>query len=354
MTDDQIADFAETLIGVSVPRIVTHAPVLVVDSPDGYAYSDGIHAMADGTLVAAYLLAAIAGNYPARAKLSSNSGSTWGAPVTLLDNLGCASVDLPSGDLLMLPMGFIGEAEAAAYGSLINGTTKAVTTSSLLTLSLDFTPGANSQIVFTQPIADSGTGWIGAIQYKLPAGTRSGLVCVESADGYAWTQRGAIAGPDCALTGTDGPSEAAIVRLADESLHCVFRLQSALACGQSTSATGETWATATEATSMHSMSARGVTLTNGARVFLTGRDIAVPGGTGMYLHVCRADGSVSHYDLTARHNAHRPDDLLTVSYTNFGMCSTGSGQVAVLYDQSDNGMSEAGWRVWCMLVDIEP
>jgi hypothetical protein len=71
---------------------------------------------------------------------------------------------------------------------------------------------------------------------------RYSLVMVESDDGFRWRIRAQIAGPDCALIGSEGPCESAVCRLKDGRLMCIFRLASFVSYGQTFSDDdGHTW-----------------------------------------------------------------------------------------------------------------
>jgi hypothetical protein len=71
---------------------------------------------------------------------------------------------------------------------------------------------------------------------------RYSLVVAELADGRKWTYRSTVAGADCKLQGAEGPCEAALCRLKDGRLMCVFRLASAVPYGRSYSDDeGKTW-----------------------------------------------------------------------------------------------------------------
>ncbi len=76
--------------------------------------------------------------------------------------------------------------------------------------------------------------------------TRYSLLLAESADGLDWRIRSTIAGPDCPLAGEEGPCEAALARLPDGRLMCLFRLASFVPYGQTFSSDdGHTWSAPT-------------------------------------------------------------------------------------------------------------
>jgi hypothetical protein len=71
---------------------------------------------------------------------------------------------------------------------------------------------------------------------------RYSLVTAASRDGRAWAFHSPVAGADCKLEGGEGPCEAAVARLKDGRLVCVFRLASNVPYGRSYSGDdGATW-----------------------------------------------------------------------------------------------------------------
>src|SRR5207244_3261070 len=71
---------------------------------------------------------------------------------------------------------------------------------------------------------------------------RYALVAAESADGVNWKIRATVADENCKLKGAEGPCEAALARLKDGRLLCVFRLASNVPYGQCFSSDdGKTW-----------------------------------------------------------------------------------------------------------------
>ena len=66
---------------------------------------------------------------------------------------------------------------------------------------------------------------------------RYSLVAAESKEGVHWKIRSIIADERCALPGGEGPCEAAMCRLKDGRLMCVFRLDSGAGMARSEAAT---------------------------------------------------------------------------------------------------------------------
>lgn len=71
---------------------------------------------------------------------------------------------------------------------------------------------------------------------------RYSLVVADSPDGRQWTYRATVADENCKLEGAEGPCEAALCRLKDGRLMCVFRLASNVRYGRCYSDDdGKTW-----------------------------------------------------------------------------------------------------------------
>jgi hypothetical protein len=74
---------------------------------------------------------------------------------------------------------------------------------------------------------------------------RYDLVVAASTDGKRWNYLGSVADETCKLDGAEGPCEAALCRLKDGRLMCVFRVESNKSYGRSFSSDeGKTWSEA--------------------------------------------------------------------------------------------------------------
>src|SRR5205085_2713896 len=68
------------------------------------------------------------------------------------------------------------------------------------------------------------------------------LIVAASKDGRRWAYRGSVADEHCMLAGAEGPCEAAMCRLKDGRLMCVFRNEGGQPYGRSFSSDeGKTW-----------------------------------------------------------------------------------------------------------------
>jgi len=135
---------------------------------------------------------------------------------------------------------------------------------------------------------------------------RFSLITADSADGTAWTYRSTVADAHCPLVGEEGPSEAAVCRLADGRLMCVFRLHSGRPLGQTFSTDeGRTWSTPVAMRGPHSVQPSLAVMRGGTVLLSSGRP-------GIYVWV-NTSGKADLWeqiDLIAQHNAARPSDRL--------------------------------------------
>src|SRR5262249_9979512 len=145
---------------------------------------------------------------------------------------------------------------------------------------------------------------------------RYSLVTAESSDGVEWKVRSVVAGDDCPLKGAEGPCEAALCRLADGRLMCVFRLAGNVPYGQTWSEDeGKTWTQPAAMSEGFSVQPSLAGLKDGT-VGLSG------GRPGLYLWV-NTDGTGKLWqrvDLQAHHNTCQPKEPIdkpdhTSSYT---------------------------------------
>ena len=102
---------------------------------------------------------------------------------------------------------------------------------------------------------------------------RLALVNAESQDGRHWRIRSVIADDQCKLKGNEGPDEAALCRLKDGRLMCVFRMGfSNTPFGQSFSSdAGKTWSEPVAMTGVFSVCPCLATLPNGPIILTGGR-----------------------------------------------------------------------------------
>ena len=191
------------------------------------------------------------------------------------------------------------------------------------------------------------------------AGTkRYSLVAAETTDGVAWRIRSIVADENCPLEGAEGPCEAAICRLKDGRLMCVFRLASNLPYGQCFSSDdGRTW---TEPVAM-----QGPFSVQPSLAVRADGSVALSGGRpGLFLWINR-DGSGltwERIDLMAHHNACVPAEPIkaagnTTAYTEVAVLD--DTHLLMIYDCVPNGWaalpadSSETNSVWVVRVTLE-
>lgn len=197
------------------------------------------------------------------------------------------------------------------------------------------------------------------------------LIAIESEDGVHWRYRSPIAGVECDLPKREGPCEAAVCRLADGRLMCVFRVGNWYPYGQTWSEDeGRTWSKpvtmAREAPSIaFSVEPSLAVLPNGVVVLSGGRP-------GLYLWFDReGDGwNWDRLDLLAHHNACRPDEQIklqekryrghawTTAYTRTVVLD--EKHLLTIYDRIPGGWAnepdspDETNSVWVVRVTVDP
>jgi hypothetical protein len=181
-----------------------------------------------------------------------------------------------------------------------------------------------------------------ATLYGRFAGTkRYSLVAAESADALKWKVRSVIADETCKLEGGEGPCESALIRLKDDRLLCVYRIDSGAPYGHSFSEDdGKTWSEPKALDGPRSVQPS-LALSPGGVLALSG------GRPGLTLWLnqkgdARRWGST---DLAAHHNAHIKDEPIkkaeasqvsnTSSYTEVRWLD--ASHFLVIYDRLPNG-----------------
>lgn len=181
-----------------------------------------------------------------------------------------------------------------------------------------------------------------ATLYGRFAGTkRYSLVVAESTDARKWKVRSVIADETCKLQGSEGPCESALIRLNDNRLLCVYRMNGGVPYGHSLSEDdGQTWS---EPKAMDgpqsvqpslSLSSSGVLALSGGRPGLT-----------LWLNQKGDARRWDSIDLAAHHNAHIKGDPIkkaeasletnTSSYTDVRWLD--AQHFLVIYDRLGNG-----------------
>jgi len=182
--------------------------------------------------------------------------------------------------------------------------------------------------------------------------SRLSLCSVTSEDrGATWRYQALIAGADVAPGAREGPNEAAIARLADGRLLCVFRVAMRVPYWMSVSADeGAAWATPEPMAGVGSVKPQVLRLDNGLLLLSGGRE-------GLFLWLC-CDGEGRDWerlDLGQHHNDHLPPALhfppeflggrartepaVSTSYTS--LLPLGPDEALLSYDRLANGWGPA-------------
>ena len=165
---------------------------------------------------------------------------------------------------------------------------------------------------------------------------RYSLVVAESQDAVHWKVRSIIANEQCKLKGRDGPCEAALGRLKDGRVMCVFRMQSDEPYGQAFSNDeGKTWTEAIAMSGPFSVQPSLMVMGDGV--------IALSGGRPGLFVWFNLDGTGKDWqqvDLQAHHNASLVDEPIkasshTSSYTE--IVAVDDRHLLCIYDRIPHG-----------------
>jgi hypothetical protein len=339
--------------------VTVSAPVLVKRSR-WYCWFPSLIRQPNGTLwavMSAYgdIHVSNSFNYLAR---SRDGGLTWDEP-RLIGDAGLSHVLLPDGSALVLPY-YLRLLDGNAVGAPCNvigpGGELAFNPEGVTVTGWPRPPRRPGAPGMTSPIVGAASflfngqcvrsrdgGYLTTLYGLFEGDQRYSLVLAASADAFQWQVRAVIAGPDCPLTGTEGPCESALCRLADGRLMSVFRLASFEPYGQCFSADdGRTWS-APAAIGPHSVEPSLAVLGGGRLLALSG------GRSGVYVWF-NPDGRGACWqavDIVAVHNAARPaadqidpesrhgwgtvDELRRRAVTGFSSCYT---ELAALDDRT--------------------
>lgn len=186
---------------------------------------------------------------------------------------------------------------------------------------------------------------------------RYSLVAAQSADGLAWRVRSIVADEHCKLAGKEGPCEAALARLKDGRILCVYRMESAVPFGQSFSRDeGRTWSEPAAMDGPFSVQPGLAVMADGALALSGGRP-------GLFLWL-DLDGTATNWqkvDILAHHNAcaseQIPQPEKTSSYTQ--VVALDQTHLLHIYDRIPNswspipeGSAETN-SVWVVRVGVE-
>ncbi len=150
-----------------------------------------------------------------------------------------------------------------------------------------------------QPIRSQDSRHLATIYGYFEDEHRYSSVLLESADGFDWRQRSVISGFDCPLQGDEGPCEPTLLRLADGTLMCVFRLASFVPYGRVLSRDdGRTWSAPAVLNGAFSVEPSLATVAGGAVMLSGGRP-----GTFAWLNLAGDGRNWQPIDIIDHHNA---------------------------------------------------
>jgi hypothetical protein len=179
--------------------------------------------------------------------------------------------------------------------------------------------------------------YLATIYGRFKGTKRLTLLLAESRDAKQWKIRGIIADDQCKLPGREGPNEAAICRLKDGRLMCVFRLDSGVKYGQAWSSNdGKTWTEAIGMLDQFSVQPFLAVMPGGAVVLSGGRP-------GIFFWI-NADGTGTNWksiDFQALHNSLHPSEQIvrdhTTAYTH--LVALDATHLLCIYDRVPFGWS---------------
>lgn len=272
---------------------------------------------------------------------SLDGGLTWGESREGLYCCECP-LRLPNGDRLLLPSymfpktnGMGAACQKVAKGKRDIRVLKdevIVTGWPRLTRSLDPKFGLAGFGFNGQTVELKEGGYLATLYGYFKDTQRYSLVAAESVDGRHWKIRSVIADENCKLQGGEGPCEAAMCRLKDGRLMCIFRIGQGPTYGQCWSRDeGKTWTAPVAMAEARSVQPSLTVMKDGTVVLSGGRD-------GLFLWI-NPDGTGNDWqsiDLRAHHNTFRPKEpfilsLGTTSYTE--VVALDDTHLLLIYDQ---------------------
>lgn len=354
---------------------VTLSEPIVVGRSRGYFWFPNLWRMPNGDLLATISPVADAhmSSIPYLVTWSRDGGLTWREPIVTNDG-GQTLLHLASGDAILLPYDLRPRAAGigAPYNLIPAGTrdVQYVPSGVLVTgwpspvkmviPGLDMAGFSfNGQ---TLQLADG--SYLATVYGELvePSGYR--IYTVKSLDGVHWAVDTLIADKNCGVTGPEGPTESALLRLKDGRIMCVFRVASRVNYGQCWSSDeGKSWTAPVTMAGPFSVQPSLAMLADGTLALSGGRP-----GLQLWLN---ADGSGLTWqgiDIQAHHNACHPREAIatTVEHNHQQQTSAYTEVVAVddnhllyIYDRIANGwhpipeaMDETN-SVWVVRVTVE-
>jgi len=173
-------------------------------------------------------------------------------------------------------------------------------------------------------------GYLATLHGLFKGSKRYSLVAAESADGVKWKVRSVIADENCKVEGSEGPCEAAMCRLKDGRLMCVFRVGINVPYGQAWSSDeGRTWSEAVAIKGAFSVQPSLAVLKDGRVVLGGGR-----AGLLAWFDVDGVGLGWEALDVGAHHNGFQPKDAIArVDATFAGADQTSSYTEVVALDE---------------------
>ena len=301
---------------VGTAKVTLSHPVLVGRS-SGYLWFPTVAKLADGRLMATMSNYADVNTSTSTSSVawSADGGKSW-SPLASAQ-YGDVNLRLPNGDELFLPYYMRpagGGVMSAPYQICPKGKSelKLMTDGVKVTgwprpdQSFDAKLGLSGFVFNGQAVALKDGRYLATLYGHFEKTKRYALVAAESTDGMNWKIRTTIADENCAVKGVEGPCEAALCRLADGRLMCVFRLAAGVPFGQTYSADeGRTWSEPLTMDKVFSVQPSLAVLPSGA--------VALSGGRpGIFLWL-NLDGTGKDWlpvDLLGNHNEYQEEESI--------------------------------------------
>jgi hypothetical protein len=326
-------------------KVSLSEPILVARSK-GYLWFPTLLQLQNGDLLA------VMSNYPdvnttnatSLVCWSSDGGLTWSEPKEAL--YGDSHLRLPSGDELLLPYYLYPQKDGmgAPYQLIPKGKREIRTVKEGVHVTgwprpdrpIEPKLGMSGFVFNGQTVTLKEGGYLATLYGYFKDTKRYSLVAAESGNGVDWKIRTTIADEKCKLPGNEGPCEAALCRLADGRLMCVFRMHSGKPYGQSWSSDeGKTWSEPVAMSDVFSVQPSLAVLKDGTVVLSGGRP-------NLYAWF-NLDGKGKDWQRLAiheHHNSSRPKEPIdspghTSSYTE--VVALDETHLLYIYDRVPHG-----------------
>lgn len=228
--------------------------------------------------------------------------------------------------------------------------------------SLDPNLGLGGFVFNGQTVRLKDGGYLATLYGYFEGDKRYSLVAAASDDGVNWAVRSIVADEKCKLPGAEGPCEAALCRLKDGRLMCVYRMGGDASYGQSFSSDeGRTW---TEPASMGD----GVGAVQPSLAVMPDGMVVLSGGrpgVNVWFNVDGAGKDWQPLHLAGHHNAFHPEEPInnptgggdSSAYTE--VVALDDTNLAYIYDRIPRGWtaipegSAETNSVWVMRVELK-